>query len=151
MKVTIAETKRTPRRAPAGFTLIEMVLVLAIIALLVGGAITALTSVQDEGKRVRVLGDVQTIESALTMYESRSLRLPTTAQGLMALVTKPSVAPVPKSWGKQMKKVPLDPWGKEYGYRYPGTMNPDRFDIISAGPDGLFDTADDIGNWDSEE
>jgi general secretion pathway protein G len=49
-----------------------------------------------------------------------------------------------------MRGVPLDPWGQEYYYEFPGKENPDRFDLISAGPDRLFDTADDIGNWDVE-
>ena len=148
--MTIAESTRNRRLHPAGFILIEMVLVLAIIALLVGGAIGVLSGVRGEGQRVRVMGDFRAIESALTIYESRCLRLPTTAQGLQALVTKPSQAPIPKNWGQQMKKVPLDPWGQEYSYRFPGTKNTDRFDLISGGPDGLLDTADDIGNWDAE-
>ena len=150
MKVTSAQKSRTPRRASAGFTLIEMVLVLAIIALLVGGAIGVLSGVRGEGQRVRVMGDFRAIESALTIYESRCLRLPTSAQGLTALVNKPTVAPIPSNWGQQMRKVPLDPWGQEYGYVFPGKKNTDRFDLISAGPDGVFDTPDDIGNWDPE-
>jgi general secretion pathway protein G len=152
MKMKIAERKRSRRHvsASAGFTLIEMVLVLAIIALLVGGAIGVLSGVREEGKRIRIMGDFRAMESALTIYESRCLRLPNTNQGLKSLVVKPTTAPVPTNWGQQMRKVPLDPYGQEYGYRYPGTKNTDRFDLISAGQDGLFDTADDLGNWDVE-
>lgn len=155
MKLTVTkqsnrERFRRPDRQPGGFTLIEMVLVLAIIALLVGGAIGLLGGVRQHGREVRVKGDFSAIDAALSIYESKSLRLPTTAQGLKALVDKPTVAPVPRQWSQQMKKVPLDPWGMEYGYRFPGTRNPDRYDLVSAGPDGIFDTVDDLGNWDSE-
>lgn len=148
MKLTVNTDKR--RKPHAGFTLIEMVLVLAIIALLVGGAIGLLGGVQTHAKEVRVKGDFSAIESALQIYESKSLRLPTTAQGLKALVDKPTVAPIPRNWGRQMDKVPLDPWGLEYGYRFPGVKRVGKFDLISAGPDGIFDTPDDIGNWEEE-
>ncbi|MGK0185922.1 MAG: general secretion pathway protein G [Verrucomicrobiales bacterium] len=148
MKLTVTTNKR--RKPQAGFTLIEMVLVLAIIALLVGGAIGLLGGVQDHAKELRVKGDFSAIESAIQVYESKSLRRPTTAQGLKALVDKPTVAPIPRNWGRQMDMVPLDPWGLEYGYRSPGTKRPGKFDLISAGADGIFDTPDDLGNWTEE-
>ena len=148
MKMTNMTMATRRRRNSGGFTLIEMVLVLAIIALLVGGAIGLLSGVRDEGRRIRVQGDFKAIDSALTIYESRCLRLPTTAQGLQALVTKPTQAPVPRNWGNQMKKLPLDPWGNEYVYRYPGSRNTDGYDLIAPGPDHMIDTADDVGNWD---
>ena len=148
MKLIIKKTYEG--KPQAGFTLIEMVLVLAIIALLVGGAIGLLGGVRDEGRRVRAMGDFSAIDAALSIYESKSLRLPTTAQGLKALVDQPTIAPIPKNWSQQMRKVPVDPWGVEYSYRFPGTKNADRYDIISAGPDGIFDTTDDIGNWDAQ-
>ena len=150
MKLTVKKKQNRKRAHEGGFTLIEMVLVLAIIALLVGGAIGLLGGVRQHGREVRAKGDFSAIDAALSIYESKSLRLPTTAQGLKALVVKPTIAPIPRQWSQQMRKVPLDPWGLEYGYRFPGTKNPDRYDIISAGPDGIFDTADDIGNWDME-
>ncbi|MDA0812859.1 MAG: type II secretion system protein GspG, partial [Verrucomicrobia bacterium] len=106
--------------------------------------------VRDEGRGVRAMGDFSAIDAALSIYESKSLRLPTTAQGLKALVDQPTIAPIPKNWSQQMRKVPVDPWGVEYSYRFPGTKNADRYDIISAGPDGIFDTTDDIGNWDAQ-
>ena len=148
MKLIIKKTYEG--KPQAGFTLIEMVLVLAIIALLVGGAIGLLGGVRDEGRGVRAMGDFSAIDAALSIYESKSLRLPTTAQGLKALVDQPTIAPIPKNWSQQMRKVPVDPWGVEYSYRFPGTKNADRYDIISAGPDGIFDTTDDIGNWDAQ-
>ena len=148
MKLTV--TKHNGMKPQAGFTLIEMVLVLAIIALLVGGAIGLLSGVQDRAKEVRVQADFSAIESALSIYESKSLRLPTTAQGLKALVEQPTIAPIPRNWGRQMDMVPLDPWGLEYGYRFPGTKRVGKFDLISAGADGIFDTADDLGNWEGD-
>jgi general secretion pathway protein G len=135
-------------RRAAGFTLIEMVLVLAIIALLVGGAIQLLGGVGDEAKRVRVKGDIQGVTSALTMYQSKALKYPTTEQGLRALVDRPSSAPVPREWSRMMDEVPLDPWGNEYYYYFPGKRNgASKFDIGSKGPDNIEGTDDDTGNW----
>ncbi|MEZ5325541.1 MAG: type II secretion system major pseudopilin GspG [Verrucomicrobiales bacterium] len=145
MKLTV--TKNNGRKPQAGFTLIEMVLVLAIMALLVGGAISLLSGVQDHAKEVRVHGDFSSIESALTIYESKSLGLPTSAQGLKSLVDKPTVAPIPRNWSRQLDNIPVDPWGVEYRYTYPGVKRPGKFDLVSAGPDRIFDTADDLGNW----
>lgn len=145
MKITI-EKLRKQRRKGAAFTLIEMVLVLAIVALLVGAGIVHLTGVLDEGKYQRVRGDISTLTSALRTYEMGNLFLPTTAQGMMSLVSAPSTQPLPKRWRQYMKKLPLDPWGRDYQYRNPGTKNASGFDIYSFGPDGL-ESADDIGNW----
>ncbi len=138
---------KSKSRLSAAFTLIEMVLVLAIIALLMGVSIKLLTGVKDQGKLIKARGDMEGISAALSLYESNASRYPTTEQGLQALVTKPSTAPVPRVWREQMKRVPVDPWDEVYRYRNPGKHDPKGYDLFSAGPDRLPDTDDDIGNW----
>ena len=134
------------RRKGAGFTLIEMVLVLAIVALLVGAGIVHLTGVLDEGKYQRVKADISAVTSALRTYEMSSLSVPTTAQGLQALTAQPTTQPLPKRWRQYLPKQLQDPWGRDYQYRSPGTKNSAGFDVYSFGPHGV-ESPDDIGNW----
>ncbi len=136
------------RRRSAAFTLIEMVLVLAIIALLVGAGVMKLTGVMDAGKEGAVKADITAITSALRLYAMKAGRMPTQDQGLMSLVQRPTTAPMPKSWAPQMKDQEslMDPWDNMYQYRYPGLQGRE-FDVYSLGPDRTDGTEDDIGNW----
>ena len=140
--------KNSARFRPAGFTLVEIMLVLGIIALLVGAGIYSLGDVTSSGKRTRAKADINTLTAALRGYEVDNTFLPTTEQGFNALVTKPSSRPSPQNWVAKLKKPLLDGWGNPYHYRRPGTKDKGGFDVFSAGPDGQPDTADDIGNWD---
>ncbi|MCL4103529.1 UNVERIFIED_CONTAM: hypothetical protein GTU68_059608 [Idotea baltica] len=126
----------------------EMVLVLGIIALLVGSGIVYLVGVLDVGKESRVKADINTVTAALRTYETQNMFLPTSKQGIMALVEKPSSRPQPKNWRPFLKKMLLDPWGNEYQYLRPGKRDKSGFDIFSMGPDGVAGNEDDIGNWD---
>ncbi|MEM7385579.1 MAG: type II secretion system major pseudopilin GspG [Verrucomicrobiota bacterium] len=128
------------------FTLIEMVLVLAIIALLVGAGVFKLKGVLGTGKEQTTRMDVAALTSALRMYSIDNTFLPTSDQGLQALVSEPTSAPRPKRWKKQLDQVPLDPWGNPFQYKRPGVKNPDSFDVYSWGMDGV-ESSDDIGNW----
>ena len=130
------------RFSQSGYTLFEIMLVLGIIAVLVGSAIYMLVGNIDVAKRQRVDSDLNTIKVQIGVYEMENLRVPTTEQGLKALVAKPTTAPIPKRWSKLLEKVPLDPWGNEYVYRSPGKNN-SKFDVYSLGLDGK-ESDDDI-------
>jgi len=143
----VHSSSRKSRRS-AGFTLLEMVIVLGIIAMILGGAIFAMRGIGDSAKLTQVKNDCATLRSVLEMYKLNGGQYPTTQQGLRALVEKPTSAPIPRMWSKVADKVPLDPWGNEYLYRYPGRKNPMDFEIISRGKDGQEGTDDDISSQD---
>jgi general secretion pathway protein G len=133
-------------RSDAGYTLFEIMLVLGIIAVLVGSAIYLLVGNIDVARESRVEADIQSISTQLRVYEMQNLRPPTTQQGLQALVTRPGGDPPPRRWRQLLEKVPLDPWGEEYVYYWPGKKNADGFDLFSKGPDRQEGGGDDIGN-----
>ena len=136
---------KRPNRQSA-FTLLEIMLVVSIIVILLG---VAISRIGDPGGMVKsevaVKSDIQGITSQLRLYESINGFLPTTEQGLQALVTQPSTEPRPTRWYQLLKKVPKDPYGSNYIYLCPGRKNPNGFDLYPAGPDRKPDTADD--NW----
>lgn len=131
------------RRAPRGFTLLEMVIVLGIIAMILGGSIFMMRGIGDAAKMKQVDADFKSLASALEMYKLNAGSYPTTAQGLRALAEKPSGAPVPRVWVQTMSRVPTDPWNQPYGYRFPGKKRANEFEITSKGPDGMDNTGDD--------
>lgn len=120
----------------AGYTLFEIMLVLGIISVLVGSAIYMLAGNIDVAKEQRVTSDIQAIAMQLRTYEMLNYRMPTTEQGLRALVQPPSSDPKPIHWKKLMESVPIDPWGNEYIYRNPGKYKPDGYDLYSLGAQG---------------
>jgi general secretion pathway protein G len=146
-------TKFSPRnlRHKAGYTLFEIMLVLGIIAVLVGSAIYLLVGNIDVARQSRVDADFQAISTQLRTYEMQNMRMPTSAQGLEALVQRPSAEPAPRRWIQLMERVPLDPWGEPYLYRNPGKLNPRGFDLVSKGPDRQEGGGDDITNQSSTE
>ncbi len=122
-----------------GFTLIELVVVMTIIAILAGALTINFVNRRKMAKRTRALQDMVTIETALDLYAADNGSAPTTEQGLEALITKPSSAPAPENWnGPYLKKrtVPSDPWNNEYVYRSPGEYDPEGYDLICYGEDG---------------
>src|SRR3954467_12648019 len=125
------------------FTLLEIMLVISIIVILLGVAISKLGNQVGFTKGVAVRADVQAIGTQLKLYESVNGFLPTTDQGLQALVTQPSTEPKPTRWYQLFKEIPKDPWGSNYIYLCPGRKNPSGFDLYSAGPDRKADTSDD--------
>jgi general secretion pathway protein G len=131
------------KRKQQGFTLLEIMLVVTIIALLLGTAIYKLTGNVEYARHTRVSADVQGIGTQLKLYESMNGFYPTTEQGLKALVAQPDSDPRPTRWYQLYKDVPKDPWQSDYIYRNPGLKNPSGYDLFSAGPDRKPDTADD--------
>ncbi len=129
--------------ATRAFTLIEMMLVLGIIVILMGVGIRMLIGNRQYAQEVAAEAQLQHIQTQLQTYETFNLRLPTTAQGLKALVEKPSTQPIPKRWKQLLTELKPDPWGNPYQYRNPGTKNKNGYDLFSLGPDGV-ESADDI-------
>ena len=129
-----------------GFTLIELVLVISIIAILVGGGIYYMMGNVDVAKELKAENDLKTLATQLQVYESRNMRPPSTEQGLNALVVRPESEPVPDKW-KQLLEEPLkDPWGQFYQYKFPSERSKKSYDLYSLGSDGV-ESEDDIGNW----
>ena len=118
-------------------------LVISIIVVLLGLAISKMGNPTGFAKGVAVKSDIQTIGTQLKLYESMNGFLPTTEQGLQALVTQPSSEPRPQRWYQLFKEVPKDPFGNNYIYLSPGRKNPTSYDLYSAGQDRKADTADD--------
>jgi len=121
---------------------------IAALLILAAGAVGFVWHRKSRAERIAVAkSEIKNLKIALTVYEVDNEALPTTAQGLDALIRKPSLAPLPKRWlGPYWDetKIPLDPWGNPYFYRNPGLRTGFAWDLFSAGPDGLPDTPDDI-------
>jgi general secretion pathway protein G len=133
------------KRKQAGFTLLEIMLVVGIIIIILGVAINRLGNTTGVAKDMRVRADIQAISTQLKLYESINGFYPTTEQGLKALVAPPETDPKPVRWYQLFTDVPKDPWQSDYIYICPGIRHPDSYDLYSAGPDRKPDTPDD--NW----
>jgi len=132
-----------PRENRSAFTLLEIMIVVSIIVILLGLAISRIGNPTGFAKSTAVRADIQSIGTQLMQYEAMNGFYPTTEQGLQALVTRADSDPRPTRWYQLFKDVPKDPWGTPYLYRCPGVKNPDKYDLYSAGPDRLPDTGDD--------
>ncbi len=135
-------------RRLAAFTLLEMVIVLGIIAVLLGGSIALIGGLGEGAKVQRVEADFNAVGAALKTYKLNAGTYPTTQQGLKALVEKPGSSPVPRRWTQLSEKIPTDPWNNDYLYRFPGKRNTNEFELISKGKDGQEGTDDDFSSQD---
>lgn len=129
-----------PRPVPTreeGLTLIEMIVVLAIIALIAALIVPNIIGRPDQARVTVAQSDLRSISAALKMYRLDNGDYPSTAQGLAALVAKPSGEPQPTNYaaGGYLDKLPVDPWGDPYVYRSPGGDGA-GFDLVSNGKDG---------------
>lgn len=147
MKTGLSSIQRK-NPVPKGFTLLEIVIVLGIIAVILGGSIAVVGKLGEGAKLQRVTSDFNTISSAISTYKLNAATVPTTSQGLQALITKPASTPVPKRWTQLATEIPMDPWQQPYRYRNPGKKDTTTFEIYSIGPDGQEGTEDDLSSQD---
>lgn len=148
-KYPIPSVRRSAQAAERAFTVLEMMVVIAIIAMLVGLTVTNFDKLFGESKiSTAEIFVKSSIKVPMQQYTMAMGDYPTTAEGLQALITAP--ANKADRWrGPYLidGKMPLDPWKEPYQYRYPGTKNKGGYDIWSKGPDKQDGTDDDIGNW----
>jgi general secretion pathway protein G len=148
--VVKARSLRLRPAGDAGFTLIEIMVVIAIIGILATLIVPKIMGKPDEARAIAAKQDVSTLVQAFKLYRLDIGRYPTTEQGIRALVEKPTSEPVPQNWkaGGYLDSIPKDPWGNPYQYSNPGTRG--EIDVYSFGADGKaggIDNDADIGNW----
>ncbi len=133
------------------FTLLEILVVLAILGLLTGLVIANLGKTQLNAEKAATRVMVRSsLKQALNLYRISVSDFPSTADGLQALVARPSSSLASRWSGPYIEgALPVDPWGQSYHYEYPGKNNKDGFDLWSSGPDRQSGTADDITNWET--
>lgn len=133
-----------------GFTLVEIMVVVVILALLAGIVIPKIVGRPEEARRTKALVQMKEIEAALNLFKIDNGFYPSTEQGLAGLTAKPATGEQPKHWkeGGYLKKVPKDPWENDYIYLSPGQHG--EFDLVSHGADGAEGGEGknaDIENW----
>ena len=141
---------RTESHSQYGFTLIEVMVVIAIIGIMATLIVPQIMSKPNEARVIAAKQDISSIVQALKLYRLDNSRYPTTEQGLFALVAKPTSEPIPQNWKPNgyVDRLPKDPWGFAYQYSNPGTRA--EIDVFSLGADNKpggtgFDA--DLGNW----
>ena len=148
----VASSRRAISRSAArGFTLIEIMVVVVIMGILAALVVPKLMGRTDDARIIAAKQDIATVMQALKLYKLDNQRYPTTAQGLQALIAKPSVGPAADGWkaGGYIDKLPKDPWGNPYQYLSPGVKG--EVDVFSLGADGQpggTGNDADIGSWD---
>ena len=142
-----------PRTREAGFTLIELMIVIVILGLLAAIVMPRIVGETDKARYGTARAQMRVLEDALKRYKLDHGVFPTTEQGLEALVMAPTAGEIPEQWPLggylDRQEIPLDPWGQRYIYISPGANSPD-FDLVSLAADGLeggegFDA--DIESW----
>ena len=133
-----------------GFTLIEILVVVTILAILGALVVPKIMDRPNDARVVAAKHDLGTLVAALKLYKLDNGRYPTTDQGLKALVEKPSSDPLPANWkqGGYLEKMPKDPWGHDYLYLNPGIKG--EIDVMSYGADGQEGGEGfgaDLGSW----
>ena len=136
-----------PGARSRGFTLIEIMVVVVIIAVLAALIVPNVIGRAEDARITKARADLRTLESALAMYRLDNGHYPSTDQGLEALVKKPSGDPPAPDWkaGGYIAALPDDPWGHAYQYICPGQHGP--YDLWSTGPDGVQGAKDNITSW----
>jgi general secretion pathway protein G len=134
----------------SGFTILELLLVLAILAVLAGIVASRFTGQSRSAKIKAAQTQLQNLNLALNRFEVDMGRFPTSTEGLRVLLERPGDNNATKSWqGPYLdgNAIPLDQWNNPWNYRQPGQRRPEGFDLWSNGPDGREGGNDDIANW----
>ena len=143
------KTLHSPRKLrQRGFTLIELMVVLAIIGVLAALIVPNVLGRADDARVTAARTDVGNLMQALKLYKLDNMRYPSPEQGLQALVAKPVSEPVPANWKPYLDKLPNDPWGRAYQYMNPALKG--EVDVLSLGADGKSGGEGhnaDIGSW----
>lgn len=141
-------------RRQRGFSLIEIMIVVVILAILAAMVAPRILSRPDQAKVTVAQADIKTISQALELFRLDNGFYPSQDQGLEALVTRPDTQPEPRNWNPEgyLKKIPIDPWGNPYIYIQPGNYG--KYDLYSLGANGIDDDGEGvnatIGNWTKE-
>lgn len=129
------------------FTLVEMLLVLAILAILAAIVYPSVAGRSEQARITAAKTQIENFSTALSAFEVDNGYFPRGKDGLNALIDKPRDA---SNWrGPYVDKIPLDPWQHPYVYECPGKHNPSKFDLLSMGLDGRVGGGDDISNWET--
>ena len=145
------QKNRRRRSRCGGFTLIELMVVLIVIAILAVTVIPQFSGTKHDARVSRSRADLAQLENALERFFLHMDRYPTTAEGLDVLVNRPSEGA--ERWRGYISRLVKDPWNSPYRYRSPGTGNR-PYDLWSAGADGADGgegEARDISNWDNAQ
>ena len=142
--------KHSSNQSQRGFTLIEIMVVVVIMGILAALVVPKLMGRADDARIAAAKQDISTMMQALKLYKLDNQRYPTTEQGLMALINKPSSGPAANGWktGGYLDKLPKDPWGNPYQFLSPGIKG--EVDIFTLGADGQpggTGNDADIGSW----
>ena len=132
------------------YTFIEIMVVVIIIAILAAVVMPKFAGRTEDARISSAQSQLSIFQTTLSAYNLDTGVYPSTAQGLKALVVKPTTPPVPVNWkGSYLssKKIPLDPWKNAYIYKCPGTHNPESYDLSSNGPSGTSGDKGSITNW----
>ena len=138
--------KQRSRISQKGFTLIELLLVMVILVVLAAIVVPKFTGRSEQARLTAAKTDISAIEGALDAFEVDNGRYPSNEEGLGALISAPTGL---QNWhGPYLKRnnIPVDPWGNQYVYRYPGQHNANMYDLFSMGVDGR-EGNDDVTNW----
>jgi general secretion pathway protein G len=152
MRYPIRRPRARPGEGEEGWTLVETLIVIAIILILMGAVIIVGGRAFSQANGAQAKATIGSLATALEIYRNDCASYPATDQGLKALYEKPTLAPSPAGWSGPyiQKALGKDPWGREYEYRCPGS-NGRSYEIRSFGSDGLEGgegDAKDIASWD---
>ncbi|WP_299305201.1 type II secretion system major pseudopilin GspG [uncultured Litoreibacter sp.] len=152
--MTLQLTKRTGQTASRypddGFSLLELMVVVVILSVLALVIVPRVIDRPDQARAARAATDLAAISSAVGLYRLDNFKYPTTEQGLQALVSAPTIAPLAPNWATNgyIARLPKDPWGRDYQYLHPGVH--EEFDVFTYGADGVPGGTGpdaDVGTW----